>query len=206
MYVKCKGNFMEVKCFCHLYWFTASCMPLKVNFSYFEIQIFMLSNWNPNPESESGESAMQKVCNRIRNPKIFWPDCHPWLFQQLYLHKEICKLIKASTSKKKLKLLKSSQWISNIVYMYSLLKTRAYLIYNIYWHNCTYFLIIVQTLAARWKWVVNKGLVILAAKFHNILPLAVAFLLFFDTNTRKWRKKLIKKSIIRFWVRVLMCF
>ncbi len=42
----------------------------KVNYSYFKIQIFML-------ESESGESAIQKIRSRIRNPPMFWPDCHP---------------------------------------------------------------------------------------------------------------------------------
>ena len=55
MYVKCKGNFMEVKYFVIC---TDLLLPLEVNFSYFEIQIFMLLNWIPNP--------------------IFWPDCHPW--------------------------------------------------------------------------------------------------------------------------------
>ena len=74
MYVKCKGKFMEVKCFviCN-----DLLLPLKVIFSFFEIQIFILfKNWNPNPQSES---AMQKICNRIRNPNspIFWLDCHP---------------------------------------------------------------------------------------------------------------------------------
>ncbi len=74
-YVKFKGNFMDVKCFVIC---TDLLLPLKVNFSCFEIQIFMLLKL----ESESGESksAMQKICNRIRNsnPPIFWPDCHPW--------------------------------------------------------------------------------------------------------------------------------
>ena len=51
-------------------------LPLKVNFSYFRIQIFLLLKL----ESKSGEpeSALQKICKRIRNPKIFWPDYHPW--------------------------------------------------------------------------------------------------------------------------------
>ena len=68
--VKCKGNFMEVKCFVIC---TDLLLPLKVNFSYFEIQIFM------SLKLES-ESAMQKICSRIRNPNplIFLPDCHPW--------------------------------------------------------------------------------------------------------------------------------
>ena len=65
MYVKCKGNFMEVKCFVIC---TDLLLPLKVIFSYFEIQIFMLLNWNPNPESES---AMQKIRNRIRIRRFF---------------------------------------------------------------------------------------------------------------------------------------
>ena len=55
MYVKCEGNFMEVKCFVIC---TDLLLPLKVNFSYFEIQIFMflklesesrIQPWNPNP-------------------------------------------------------------------------------------------------------------------------------------------------------------
>ncbi len=62
MDVKCKGNYMEVKC---LVICTDLLLPLKVNFSYFKIPIFMLLNWNPNPESE--ESEMQKICKRIRN-------------------------------------------------------------------------------------------------------------------------------------------
>ncbi len=51
---------MEVKCFVIS---TDLLLPLKANFSYFEIQIFMLLKL----ESESGESesAMQKICNRI---------------------------------------------------------------------------------------------------------------------------------------------
>ena len=78
MYVKCKGKYMELKYF-------VICidllLPLKVNFSYFEIQIFMLLKLES--ESEESESAMQKICNRIRNPNppIFWPDCHPWFLQ-----------------------------------------------------------------------------------------------------------------------------
>ena len=69
MYVKCKGKFMEVKCFVIC---TDLLLPLKVIFSYFEIQIFMLLKLE-------SESAMQKIRNRIRNPNppIFWPDCHP---------------------------------------------------------------------------------------------------------------------------------
>ena len=51
MYVKCKGNFMEVNCFVIC---TDLLLPLKVNFSYFKIQIFILLKL----ESESG----------IRNP------------------------------------------------------------------------------------------------------------------------------------------
>ena len=68
-----EGNFMEVKCFV----ICTDLLPLKGNFSYFKIQIFMLSKL----ESESGESefAMQKICNIIRNPPIFLPDCHPWI-------------------------------------------------------------------------------------------------------------------------------
>ena len=54
MYVKCKGNFMEVNFFVIC---TDLLLPLKVNFSYFEIQIFMLLKL----ESESGI--------RIRNAK-----------------------------------------------------------------------------------------------------------------------------------------
>ena len=50
-----KGDFIEVKCFVIC---TALLLPLKVNFSYFKIQIFMLLKL----ESESG----------IRNPN---PDC-----------------------------------------------------------------------------------------------------------------------------------
>ena len=50
MYVKCKGNFMEVKCFVIC---TDLLLPLKVNFSYFEIQIFMLLKLE-------SESTMQK--------------------------------------------------------------------------------------------------------------------------------------------------
>ena len=64
MYVKFKGNIMEVKCFG--IW-TDLLLPLKVNFSYFEIQIFLLLKL----ESESGESAMQKICNRIRIRRFF---------------------------------------------------------------------------------------------------------------------------------------
>ena len=72
MYVKCKGNLMEVKYFVIC---TDLLLPLKANFSYFEIQIFMLLKL----ESQSGESesAMQKKRQRIRNPPIFLPDCHP---------------------------------------------------------------------------------------------------------------------------------
>ena len=43
MYIKCKGNFMEVKCFVIC---TDLLLPLKVNFSYFEIQISMLLKLN----------------------------------------------------------------------------------------------------------------------------------------------------------------
>ncbi len=39
-------------------------LPLKVNFSYFELQIFMLLNLE-------SESAMQKICNRIRIRRFF---------------------------------------------------------------------------------------------------------------------------------------
>ena len=49
---------MELKCFVIC---TDLLLPLKVNFSFFEIQIFMLLKL----ESES-ESAMQKIFNRIR--------------------------------------------------------------------------------------------------------------------------------------------
>ncbi len=61
MYVKCKGNFMKVKCFVIC---TDLLLPLKVNFSCFKIQIFMLLKL----ESESGESesAMRTIRNRIR--------------------------------------------------------------------------------------------------------------------------------------------
>ena len=48
MYVKCKGNFMEVKCFVIC---TDLLLPLKVIFSYFKIQIFMLLKL----ESESAD-------------------------------------------------------------------------------------------------------------------------------------------------------
>ena len=58
MYVKCKGNLMEVKYFVIC---TDLLLPLKANFSYFEIQIFMLLKLE-------SESAMQKICHRIRNP------------------------------------------------------------------------------------------------------------------------------------------
>ena len=66
MYVKCKGNLMEVKYFVIC---TDLLLPLKANFSYFEIQIFMLLKL----ESESGESesAMQKICHRIRIRRFF---------------------------------------------------------------------------------------------------------------------------------------
>ena len=53
MYVKCKGNFMEVKCFV----------------------ILLITQGKFKGESES---TMQKICNRIQNPPIFWPDYHPW--------------------------------------------------------------------------------------------------------------------------------
>ncbi len=43
---------MEVKCFVSC---TDFLLPLKVYFSYFKIQIFMLLNWNPNPESKSAD-------------------------------------------------------------------------------------------------------------------------------------------------------
>ena len=79
MYVKYKGNFMEVKYFVIR---TDLLLPLKVNFSYFEIKIFMLLKL----ESESGNRICNaKICNRIRNPNppIFWPDCHPWKKQYL---------------------------------------------------------------------------------------------------------------------------
>ncbi len=66
MYVKCNVNFMKVKCFVIC---TDLLLPLKVNFSYFEIQILKL-------ESEFGESESteQKKRNRIRNPNppSFW--------------------------------------------------------------------------------------------------------------------------------------
>ena len=73
-------------------------LPLKVNFSYFEIQIFI-----PKLESEAGESesAMQKICNRIRNPNppIFWPDCHPWFELLLPVYKlSVIPLIRVDTS------------------------------------------------------------------------------------------------------------
>ncbi len=58
MYVKSEGNLIEIKCFVIC---TDLLLPLMVIFSYFEIQIFMLLNWNP-------------------NPPIFWPDCHPWFY------------------------------------------------------------------------------------------------------------------------------
>ena len=76
MYVKCKGNLMEVKYFVIC---TDLLLPLKANFSYFEIQIFMLLKFKLESESGKSESAMQKIRNRIRNPNppIFCPDCHP---------------------------------------------------------------------------------------------------------------------------------
>ena len=69
MYVKCKGNLMEVKYFVIC---TDLLLPLKINFSYFKTQIFMLLKLESESESES---AMQKNRNRIRNPSppIFWP-------------------------------------------------------------------------------------------------------------------------------------
>ena len=54
MYVKFKGNFMEVKCFVIC---TDLLLPLKVNLSYFEIHIFMLLKL----ESESGEQLNLKI-------------------------------------------------------------------------------------------------------------------------------------------------
>ena len=63
-----KGNLMRVKC---LVICTDLLLPLKVNFSYFKMQILMLLKLE-------SESAMQKIRNRIRKPPIFWPDCHPW--------------------------------------------------------------------------------------------------------------------------------
>ena len=52
---------MEVKCFVIC---TDLLLPLKVNFSYFEIQIFMLLKLE-------SESAMQKIRNRIRICRFF---------------------------------------------------------------------------------------------------------------------------------------
>ncbi len=51
---------MEVKCFVI---FNDLLLPLGVNFSYFEIQIFMLLKLE-------SESAIQKICNRIRIRRI----------------------------------------------------------------------------------------------------------------------------------------
>ncbi len=48
-YQECNGNFMEVKCFVIC---TDLLLPLKVNLSYFEIQMSMLLKL----ESQSGES------------------------------------------------------------------------------------------------------------------------------------------------------
>ena len=49
--------------FCHLIC-TDFLLPLKVNFSYFKIQIFMLLKLE-------SESAMQKIRNRIRIRRFF---------------------------------------------------------------------------------------------------------------------------------------
>ena len=57
-----KGDFIEVKCFVIC---TALLLPLKVNFYYFNIQIFMLLKL----ESESG---IRNPESGIRNPN---PDC-----------------------------------------------------------------------------------------------------------------------------------
>ena len=61
MYVKCKDNFMEVKCFVIC---TDLLLPLKVNFSYFEIQISMLFKL----ESESG-ILIRNAKNMQKNPE-----------------------------------------------------------------------------------------------------------------------------------------
>ena len=60
MYVKCKGNFMEVKCFVIC---TDLLLSLKVNFSYFEIQILMLLKL----ESKSG-IRIRDARNLLKNP------------------------------------------------------------------------------------------------------------------------------------------
>ena len=61
---------MEVKCFVIC---TDLLLPLKVNSSYFEIQIFMLLKLE-------SEFAMQKIRNKIRNPNppIIPFFGHPW--------------------------------------------------------------------------------------------------------------------------------
>ena len=48
-------------------------LPLKVTFSYFEIQIFMLLKLE-------SESAVQKICNRIRNRRCFGRIAIPDIF------------------------------------------------------------------------------------------------------------------------------
>ena len=78
MYVKCKGNFMEVKCFVIC---TALLLPLKVNFYYFNIQIFMLLKLesesgirNPNPPCKKKtaiESGIRRFFGRIAIPGIY---------------------------------------------------------------------------------------------------------------------------------------
>ncbi len=67
MYVKCKGNFMEVKYFVIC---TDLLLPLKVNFSFFEIQKFMLLKLE-------SESVMQKIRNRIRNSLPYLTELKP---------------------------------------------------------------------------------------------------------------------------------
>ena len=71
MYVKCKGKFMELKCFVIC---TDLLLPPKVIFSYFKIQIFMLlkleSESNPKPQCKTYaiESGIHRFFGRIAIP------------------------------------------------------------------------------------------------------------------------------------------
>ena len=77
MYVICKGKFLEVKCFVNC---TDLLLPLKANFSYFEIPIFtyvikigiLIRNPNPQCKKYAIESGIRirRFFGRIAIPEL----------------------------------------------------------------------------------------------------------------------------------------
>ncbi len=59
--------------FCHLYCFAAATQGKFLIFHYSNIYVIKIGIRirNPNPESESGESALQKICSGIRIRRFF---------------------------------------------------------------------------------------------------------------------------------------